>query len=145
MSKFEPGQGQISQFASFARNPLGIIALFLFLVYTIAGSVLGGTAANLQWFERLPLILFLIVFPFAILRTFGDLVRNHHHKLYAPKDFDPGDFAKLAGVGSDAITKTGEANFSPPVPFDPKRPARIVIPAAHADSGRVVPDKTDKK
>ncbi|MEK7724350.1 MAG: hypothetical protein AAB336_08395 [Acidobacteriota bacterium] len=56
---------------SLARNPLGIIALFIVLLYAIAGLVLGTSASSLQPSERLPLIWFIVVFPFAVLGVFS--------------------------------------------------------------------------
>ena len=77
--------GQTAQ--RLARNPLGIIALFIVLVYGIAGLVLGFSAANLQPNEKLPLIWFLVIFPVIVLAAFLWLVAHHHMKLYAPHDF----------------------------------------------------------
>ena len=74
-----------------ARNPLGVIGLFIALVYGIAGLVLGFSAQYLPQIERLLLIAFLVVFPFAILGVFFCLVARHHWKLYAPRDFPSTD------------------------------------------------------
>ncbi|MGA2325562.1 MAG: hypothetical protein ABSH05_04680 [Bryobacteraceae bacterium] len=70
-----------------SRNPLGIIALFIVLVYGIAGLVLGYSSPNLQPSEKLPLIWFLVLFPIIVLGAFLWLVTRHHVKLYAPYDF----------------------------------------------------------
>ncbi len=70
-----------------SRNPLGIIALFIVLVYGIAALVLGVSSDNLQTEERLPLIYFLVFFPCIVLFVFYRLVAKHHVKLYAPDDF----------------------------------------------------------
>jgi tetratricopeptide (TPR) repeat protein len=67
-----------------ARNPLGIIALFIFLVYAIAGIVFSSTA---QGPERTILVLFLVLFPLFVLFAFFVLVTRYHDKLYAPSDF----------------------------------------------------------
>lgn len=87
----------LKEFGDIAKNlsgnPLGIIALFIVLVYGIAALVLGVSANTLQSFERLPMIWFLIIFPPIVLFTFTWLVARHHGKLYAPKDFsDPTHF-----------------------------------------------------
>lgn len=69
-----------------ARNPLGIIALFIVLVYAMAAGVTwaaGGLSTN----ERLPLIYFLVLFPVIVLAVFGWLVSKHPTSLYAPSDF----------------------------------------------------------
>lgn len=70
-----------------ARNPLGIIALFISLIYGFASFVLGIAADKLCENERTPLIWFLIIFPIIVLAAFVYLVVNHHGKLYSPLDF----------------------------------------------------------
>ncbi len=70
-----------------SRNPLGIIALFIVLVYGMAALALGLSSGNLQIYERLPLIYFLVIFPVVVLAVFYRLVSHHHVKLYAPSDF----------------------------------------------------------
>lgn len=70
------------------RNPLGIIALFVSLIYGFACLVLSTSISNLNRnIERLPLIWFIIIFPLIILIAFIYLVIYHHEKLYAPGDF----------------------------------------------------------
>lgn len=70
------------------RNPLGIIALFVSLIYGFACLVLSTSISNLQGQgERLPLIWFIILFPLLILGAFTYLVIYHHKKLYAPSDY----------------------------------------------------------
>lgn len=79
-------------------NPLGIIALFIVLVYGISALVLGFSSSDLHPEERLPLIWFLVAFPPIVLLTFAWLVTNHHTKLYAPRDFpDPSHFLQALG------------------------------------------------
>lgn len=79
-----------------AKNPLGLIALFISLIYGFACLVLSTSLNNLRGQqERLPLIWFIIGFPILILITFIYLVVNHHQKLYAPSDFrDEENFIK---------------------------------------------------
>jgi hypothetical protein len=77
--------GKVAQ--KLSRNPLGIIALFIVLVYGIAALVLGVSSSSLQTNERLPLIYFLVFFPVIVLVAFYRLVANHHVKLYAPLDY----------------------------------------------------------
>ena len=73
----------------YTRNPLGLIALFLTFIYGIAGGVIGTNFDNLKGdVERLPLIWFIVVYPFVILGVFVYLVVRHNEKLYAPRDFD---------------------------------------------------------
>lgn len=70
-----------------ARNPLGIIALFIVLVYGIAGIVLGLSSDNLTEYQRTIFVLFLVMFPCLVLVSFLWLVAKHHTKLYAPSDY----------------------------------------------------------
>ncbi len=73
-----------------AKNPLGIIALFIVLIYGFAALTLGFNS-KLEAAERLPLVWFLVAFPVAVLLLFGWLVSRHHEKLYAPSDFRSDD------------------------------------------------------
>lgn len=69
------------------KNPLGIVALFISLIYSIANLLLGATASTLSADERHPLILFIVFFPVLVLGVFYFLVSRHHGKLYAPGDY----------------------------------------------------------
>ena len=71
----------------FAKNPLGIIALFISLIYGFACLVLSTASSNLEPNERIPLIWFLVLFPIIIMLSFLFLVTKHHRKLYGPSDF----------------------------------------------------------
>lgn len=71
----------------FARNPLGIVALFISLIYGFASLLLNHSAEKLTEAERWPLILFIVIFPIMVLVTFYKLVTKHHGKLYAPGDY----------------------------------------------------------
>jgi CheY-like chemotaxis protein len=71
---------------SLARNPLGIIALFIVLIYGVAGLV-TTFATSLTVSERLPLIWFLVIFPVVVLIVFAWLVSKHSGKLYSPSDY----------------------------------------------------------
>ena len=68
-----------------ARNPLGIIALFIVLVYGMAAFVAVSNA--LDSIQRTILIIFLVIFPIFVLVAFYMLVSRHAGKLYAPSDF----------------------------------------------------------
>jgi sugar phosphate permease len=61
-----------------AKNPLGIIALFISLIYGFACLVLGISGTSLKENERLILIIFLVVFPIIILVSFVFLVTRHY-------------------------------------------------------------------
>jgi hypothetical protein len=93
---------------SLSKNPLGIIALFVSLIYGFACLVLGFTSNNLVHAnEKLPLIWFIIIFPFVILFAFVYLVINHHEKLYAPGDFR-GDEAFIRALDGKKISEKRE-------------------------------------
>ena len=83
----EPFSNVIGAMKNLTRNPLGSIALFIALIYGVAALLLGVSASTLSPSERLPLILFLVIFPLIVLIAFYCLVANHHKKLYAPTDF----------------------------------------------------------
>jgi hypothetical protein len=80
----------IAEFGNTAKklthNPLGIIALFIVLVYAFA-SLVVGFGANLEQTQKTPLIWFLVLFPVLVLLVFAWLVSRHHMKLYAPTDY----------------------------------------------------------
>ena len=81
---------QINQFGGIAKglakNPLGIIALFIVLVYGFA-SLATAFAGSFTPSERAPLIYFLVFFPILVLGVFSWLVSKHSGKLFAPSDF----------------------------------------------------------
>ena len=84
-----------------SRNPLGIIALFIVLVYGFASLVItfGGDSLHSEG-ERLPIVWFLVLFPVAVLAVFGWLVSRHHGKLYGPSDYkEETNFVKTFGPG----------------------------------------------
>lgn len=77
----------------FTKSPLGIIALFIVLVYGFASLVVGfGTGLS----EHVaPLIYFMVCFPVVVFIGFLWLVAKHHNKLYGPSDFkDEENFIK---------------------------------------------------
>ena len=79
------GFGEVAR--KLARNPLGIIALFIMLVYGFS-SMVTIFSESLTVSERMPLIYFLILFPVLVLIAFLWLVTKHNEKLYAPSDFN---------------------------------------------------------
>ncbi len=88
-----------------AKNPLGIIALFIVLIYGFAALVVG-TSTQLQPNERFPIILFLVIFPFVVIGIFTWLVIYHHSKLYAPSDYkDDESFLRSINAKKDEISK----------------------------------------
>jgi len=76
----------VSAAKGLTRNPLGIIGLFIVLVYGFA-SVVTTLSGSFLPAERLILVLFIAIFPVLVLAVFAWLVSQHHRKLYAPSDF----------------------------------------------------------
>jgi len=100
---------------SLSRNPLGIIALFIVLVYGFAALV-TAFASSFSHEERLPLVYFLVVFPIVVLIIFAWLVSRHSGKLFSPQDFKNEDnYVKMqmAAVASlaTAAAKDGGTNI----------------------------------
>lgn len=92
--------GDVAGFGStalgLAKNPLGIIALFIVMVYGFA-CLFAGLGRGLDKVEREPLIYFIAIFPVLVLTVFAWLVSRHHKKLYGPRDYkDENHFVELA-------------------------------------------------
>jgi CheY-like chemotaxis protein len=105
---------------SLARNPLGIIALFIVLVYGFA-SLVTAFAGTFTPAEKIPLIYFLIIFPVLVLGVFAWLVSKHSGKLFAPSDFKNEDnyvkmqmdvVASLTAATAKSNTPTSEAELN---------------------------------
>ncbi|HUD87159.1 MAG TPA: response regulator [Xanthobacteraceae bacterium] len=69
-----------------SKNPLGIIALFIVLVYGIAALV-TVVPTSLTVTDRAPLIYFLVLFPILVLALFGWIVVYKPVNLFGPQDF----------------------------------------------------------
>jgi CheY-like chemotaxis protein len=69
----------------FTKSPLGIIALFIVLVYGFASLVVGFGSGLSE--HVAPLIYFMVFFPVLVFTGFLWLVAKHHNKLYGPSDF----------------------------------------------------------
>lgn len=97
-----------------ARNPLGIIALFIVLVYGFA-SLVTVFAASFTPAERLPLIYSLILFPVLVLVIFAWLVSRHSGKLFAPGDFkDEENYVKMQmTVAASLSAATAKGDIQP--------------------------------
>lgn len=99
-----------------ARNPLGIIALFIVLIYGLACLLMVFTQSSLPEAERLPIVYFLVVFPVLVLAVFAWLVSRHSRHLFAPGDFkNEENYVKMqmAVVASlTAATKRTQGNTS---------------------------------
>ena len=88
-----------------AKNPLGIIALFIVFVYFFA-SIVITLGSGLSMYERLPLVYFMVLFPVLVLGVFTWLVSFHSGKLFAPSDFkDEDNYIKMqmAAVASLSV------------------------------------------
>lgn len=68
-----------------SKNPLGIIALFIILIYGFAALVVGTTEGKETSIQ--PIIWFMVIFPVCVLGVFSWLVSCHYEKLYAPADY----------------------------------------------------------
>ena len=79
--------------AKLSKNPLGIIALFIVLIYGFATLLLCSVGTTLSDNQKWWFVVFLVIFPVVVLGVFAYLVVNHHQKLYAPSEFrDEGNF-----------------------------------------------------
>jgi hypothetical protein len=74
-----------------SQNPLGIIALFIVLVYGFA-SLVVGFGDGLDPASRTPLVWFMVLFPTLVLIVFAWLVSQHYEKLYSPSDYGEREF-----------------------------------------------------
>jgi CheY-like chemotaxis protein/cytochrome c oxidase subunit IV len=91
-----------------ARNPLGIIALFIILVYGFA-CLFTAFAKSLTDSERIPLVYFIVIFPVLVLVVFSWLVSQHSGKLFAPADFkDESNYVRmqLSAVASLSVASS---------------------------------------
>ncbi len=107
------------------KNPIGIIALFISLIYGIASLLLGTTAGSLTSGERFPLIIFIILFPVVVLGVFYLLVSRHHGKLYAPGDYkDDTSFLRTLSDEERELKLEEEAQEAVPEPAAAEAVAR---------------------
>jgi hypothetical protein len=103
-----------------ARNPLGIIALFVALVYGFASLLLGLSSSSLNSEERVPLIWFVVLFPILVLAAFYRLVTTYHGKLYAPRDYrDDATFIQTLSAQQQAARLDSEAQLIQGMPETP--------------------------
>jgi CheY-like chemotaxis protein len=96
-----------------ARNPLGIIALFIVLVYGLAALV-TTFSGSMSPAERLPLVYFLVIFPVLVLGVFAWLVGRHSNKLFSPQDFkDEENYVKLLSATASLTVASIKHDKSP--------------------------------
>ncbi|MEQ9945489.1 response regulator [Pectobacterium aroidearum] len=97
----------------FTKSPLGIIALFIVLVYGFASLVVGLGSGLSE--HVVPLIYFMVFFPVLVFAGFLWLVAKHHNKLYGPSDFRNEDnFIKTVALLTAASAKQPENNSGDP-------------------------------
>lgn len=137
------------------KNPLGIIGLFIGLIYGFASLLLTVAAGRLSHDERMPLIWFMVGFPVLVLAAFYRLVTAHHEKLYAPEDFrDDQSFLEALDPGAarqrtQEKLETTEAAVAggPPVPGATALPPGLDLGRSLAGpnvSTGAVPDPVDE-
>lgn len=90
-----------------ARNPLGIVALFISLIYGMSALLLGTSISSLAPANQTVLVAFVVIFPFVVLWVFGWLVARHHTKLYGPGDYRT-DKGFLDARGTSPPGETGK-------------------------------------
>ena len=92
-----------------STSPLGIIALFIVLIYGIAALVIV-LGASLSPTEKRPLIYCMTIFPFFVLAIFSWLVAFYPGNLYAPGDFkDEKNYLMARQQGLEAAAALGAA------------------------------------
>lgn len=75
------------------KNPLGVISLFVALIYGMAGFVLTVSLDKLQPLHLSVFVWFLVLFPSGVFVAFVYLLVRHHLKFYGPQDYgDPKAF-----------------------------------------------------
>lgn len=136
----------------FSKSPLGIIALFIVLVYGFASMAVGFGQHLAE--HVVPLIYFLVSFPVLVLASFLWLVAKHHKKIYGPSDFaEEENFLKyiqqgyksgyMVGVASNKATDDpDEVQERSGSSFAPQRhlpkPEDFVMPALGDVSGKQI-------
>lgn len=131
-----------------ARNPLGIIALFISLIYGFASLLLNSSADKLTEVERWPLIAFIVIFPLLVLGVFYRLVTRHHGKLYAPGDYHKDrSFMRTLSPAEQEERLTAEVQDSlggePGIEMPPAKASSAQPPVDDADVAQLLHDDSD--
>jgi hypothetical protein len=113
------------------RNPLGVIGLFIWLIYSIAGIAFAVSASHLEYSLQLMLTLFVVIFPLCILGVFYRLVTKYHNKLYAPGDFKDERFFFRPATTDEVQAKQINELIDAPVSDSP--PGLNQMPASKGD------------
>lgn len=110
-----------------ARNPLGIIALFIVLVYGFASlAIVFGEKLVAE--ERIILVWFMVTFPVLVLFIFTWLVIGHSSALFAPSDFrDDKTYIDTLRMRREGLVLDEELNLHAAAMIDvaEKRPGEI--------------------
>lgn len=130
------GFGEVAK--GLARNPLGIIALFIVLVYGFAALV-TAFAGSYTVGERTPLIYFLVFFPLIVLGVFAWLVSRHAGKLFAPGDFRNEE--NYVRMQLSAVASLAAATLKNQPNLGESDVQRIVEVVQHAVPTKVVPSE----
>lgn len=120
------------------KNPIGIIALFISMIYGFANLLLGATANSLTQGERFPLIIFIVLFPVVVLGVYYLLVSRHHGKLYAPGDYKD-DRSFLRTLSSEERERKLDNEAEEALP-----PAGTTDAASHAVEKAAPKDKSQR-
>lgn len=140
----------LSEFTKSARelskNPLGVIALFIVLIYGLASVVLINGDA-LDTFQRDVFVWFLVIYPVLVLATFAWLVSRHSTKLYAPRDFqDQAHWMAIQHVKAATIVGASEvARDSKALEQDAIEPTIAVQVPANKASKKAKPTKSNRR
>jgi len=140
-----PLSGFMEKATGLTKNPLGIIALFVSLIYGFACLVLSSSIHNLNGAEeRLPLIWFIIIFPIFILIMFTYLVMKHHTKLYAPSDYK--DEKNFVYIGNKEVSSDLEKVKVQLKSLTSDQPKESLIESINRISSDIekIKDKSDK-
>ena len=128
-----------------SRSPLGIIALFIVLIYGFAALVVGLGGQHLGPQEQAHLVWFLALFPVVVLGVFAWLVARHHMKLYGPADMGSAEgFLKLQEVITRMRREIAILSEVSPVAINLDPGDREHPPAARRRMAAVVTDDPQK-
>ena len=122
------------------RNPLGILAVFLGILYGIAGLLLGIDAQPLTEANQTVITWLVAIFPFVSLAVFAWLVSKHHAKLYSPHDYrtDEGFFASVRPSTAAEVEEKLAAEvdaISSEAETEPQSSLAVDAPEADGESG----------
>jgi CheY-like chemotaxis protein len=114
-----------------SKNPLGIIALFIVLVYGMA-AVVTALPSSATAGEKLPLIYFLVLFPVLVLGVFTWLVICYPANLFGPGDYARGETyvesvtRKVVSVSASLGAATARMSDDNQTPVNLERIAEVV-------------------